>query len=254
MEVDSKRRFSSRAKYYDAYRPKYPQALLNYLREKLSFSQRSVVADIGSGTGILTELLLKNGNTVYAIEPNENMRKAAEGRLSEYPTFKSIDGSAESTTLRSNSVDFVTAAQSFHWFQQAEAKREFRRILRENGWVVLVWNTRKTSTPFLQRYEDLVAWIGAERKNRVKHEDLTDSALAEFLGKYETVKIRNSQQLDLDGLVGRLLSASYSPLPGESLHSELVRKATDLFERYQRKGTVTVEYWTEVYAGRLGRA
>ena len=157
LEGDPKCRFSGRAGYYDAYRPKYPETLLNYMRERLSFSQQSVVADIGSGTGILTELLLKNGNTVLAIEPNDDMRETARARLSHYPTFRSVNGSAESTTLERKSVDFVTAAQSFHWFQQAAAKREFRRILRVNGWVVLIWNTRKTSAPFLQGYADLVA-------------------------------------------------------------------------------------------------
>jgi len=181
------------------------------------------------------------------------MRKTARSRLSHYPTFNSVNGSAESTTLERKSVDFVTAAQSFHWFQQAAAKREFRRILRVNGWVVLVWNTRKTSAPFLQGYADLVAWVDSERKNRVKHEDLSSDAITQFLGRqYETAKLESSQRLDLDGLVGRLMSASYAPLPGERLHEDLVGKARDLFDRYQRNGTVTLEYWTEVHAGKLG--
>ena len=252
--VDPKDRFSRRAQYYDAYRPRYPESLLTYMREQLSLSQRSLVADIGSGTGILTEMLLENGNTVFAIEPNEDMRKTAEARLSHYLTFKSVKGSAEATTLQSNSVDFITAAQSFHWFQVGAAKREFRRILRMDGWVVLIWNTRMTSSPFLQGYEALVAWTAGETKNRVRHEDLTGTAIIEFLEKYQAVKLHSSQVLDLNGLVGRLLSASYSPLPGEPLHEQLVRKATDLFDRYQRNGTVTLEYWTEVYAGKLHQA
>jgi len=252
LEGDPKHRFAGRAQYYDAYRPKYPETLLTYFRECLSLSRQSVIADIGSGTGILTELFLKNGNTVFAVEPNDDMRNTAQSRLSHYPTFKSVNGSAESTTLESKSVDFVTAAQSFHWFHHVAAKREFRRIVRVNGWAVLIWNTRKASTPFLQGYEDLVTWITSERKNRVKHEDLTVDAIAEFLGRqYETVKLENSQHIDLDGLVGRLMSASYAPLPGERLHEELVGKARDLFDRYQRNGTVTIEYWTEVYAGRV---
>ena len=252
--MDPEQRFSKRAEYYDTYRPKYPRALLKYLREELSFSERSVIADIGSGTGLLTELLLKNGNTVFAVEPNDDMRKTAEARLSHYPTFKSTIGCAESTTLPSNSVDFVTAAQSFHWFRVAAAKCEFSRILRENGWVVLMWNTRKTSTPFQQGYENLVAWIASEKKNRVRHEDLANSTIAEFLGKYETIRLQNSQRVDLDGLIGRMMSASYCPLPGDPLHAELVRKATDLFAQYQRNGFVELEYWIEVYAGQFCEA
>jgi ubiquinone/menaquinone biosynthesis C-methylase UbiE len=251
LQADPKNRFSKRAQYYTAYRPRYPDVLLRYLESKLAFSRQSVIADIGSGTGILTELLLSNGNTVYGIEPNADMRRIAEANLLRYPNFKSVNGSAESTTLSDDSVDFVTAAQSFHWFQVRQAGHEFRRILKRNGWVVLIWNTRKTSTPFLQGYEELVIRISRENKNRVKHEDLTGRAIAEFLGKYKMVKLDNSHELDLRGLIGRLLSASYSPLPDEPMYSELVRGATDLFNRSQQNGRVKFEYWTEVYAGHL---
>jgi ubiquinone/menaquinone biosynthesis C-methylase UbiE len=249
--VDPKTRFSRRAEYYDAYRPKYPKAFLNYLESQLSFSRSAMVADVGSGTGILTELLLKNGNTVFGVEPNEDMRKIAEANLWHYKGFKSISGSAEATTLLSNSVDFITAAQSFHWFQPKEANTEFRRILRKKGWVVLIWNTRKTSSPFLREYEALVTWIGGEKKNRIRHEDFCEATLSEFLGECKKTKLDNSQQLELSGMIGRLLSASYSPLPGDPLYVELVRKATDLFNRYQEDGKVAFEYWTEVYAGQL---
>jgi len=251
MRLDPKGRFSNRAQYYDAFRPKYPKSLLTYLQKKLLLSQLSVIADVGSGTGIFTELLLKNGNTVFAVEPNEDMRKKAEAKLSVYPNFKSVNGSAESTTLPDKSVDFVTAAQSFHWFRLPAAKVEFFRILRLNGWVVFIWNTRKTSTPFLQAYEDLVTWISGETKKRVRHEDFTGDAIADFLGKYETVKLQSSQELDLEGLIGRLMSASYSPLPGDSLHPEFIRRATDLFNCYQQNGFVGLRYETEVNAGKL---
>jgi ubiquinone/menaquinone biosynthesis C-methylase UbiE len=221
------------------------------MRERFWFSERSVIADVGCGTGILAELFLRNGNSVFGVEPNEDMRTAAEARLVSYRSFRSINGSAESTTLPNASVDFITAAQSFHWFQPKETGREFRRILRPSGWVVLIWNTRKTTTPFLQGYEELVSWVARERKNRVKHEDLGPEAISEFLGKHEETKLESSQRLDLEALVGRLMSASYSPLPGEPLHPELVRMAEELFERYQRNGFVELEYWTEVYASQL---
>ena len=251
MQLDPRNRFSRRAEYYDAYRPKYPRALVNYLESQLSFSQQAIVADVGSGTGILTELIVQNGNTVFGVEPNEDMRKMAEANLSKYPGFKSINASAEATTLLSSSVDFITAAQSFHWFRSEAAKTEFRRILRRDGWVVVLWNTRKTSTPFLQGYEELVTYIAAEKKNRVSHEDLSEAKMSEFLGAYKKTKLDNSQQLTLRGMIGRLLSASYSPLPNEPHYEELVRRATELFNRYQQDGKVTFEYWTEVYAGQL---
>jgi len=250
--MDSKDRFSNRASYYDAYRPKYPDALLAYLKHDLSLSPRSVIADIGSGTGILSELLLRNGNTVFAIEPNRDMRTMAEANLSHYPAFRTIAGSAESTTLPNQSVDFITAGQSFHWFQPVETRMEFLRILKENGWVVLIWNTRKTHTAFLQEYEELVAWAASQKKNRLKHEDIAERTIAEFLGDYKMTKLDNFQRIDLQGLIGRLLSASYSPLLGEPSHSELIRRATDLFNRNQEEGIVTLEYWTDVYAGQPG--
>ena len=249
--MDPKDRFSNRAKYYDAYRPSYPDTLLTYLEHELSFSPRSVVADIGSGTGILSELLLRNGNTVFGIEPNEDMRRIAESNLSHYPCFRSIRGLAESTTLPNQSVNFITAGQSFHWFQPVEARTEFRRILKENGWTVLIWNTRKTHTTFLREYEELVAWIASQGKNRVKHEEISEKTFADVLGDYRMTRLDNFQRLDLRGLIGRLLSASYSPLLGDPSYPELIRRATDLFNRDQDEGIVTLEYWTEVYAGQL---
>jgi SAM-dependent methyltransferase len=251
LEVDPKKRFANRAEYYDMYRPNYPKALLRYFVNELAFSPESVVADIGSGTGILSELLLGNGNLVFAVEPNDEMRSKAEAKLSTYRGFRSVNGSAESTTLPAGSVDLITAAQSFHWFVPEEARAEFRRILRLNGWVALIWNTRKTSTPFLQGYEELVDWLRSESKNAVKHEDLSDRVISEFLGNYKVVKLDNSQQLDLKGLLGRLSSASYSPLPTDPLYGEFVRRARELFERYQQNGTISLGYWTEVYAGQL---
>lgn len=250
MQVDSKKRFSKRADHYAKYRPRYPDAILQYLEHELSFSRAAIVADVGSGTGILSEMLLKNGNTVFGIEPNEDMRKTAETNLLMYPNFRSINGSAETTTLANDSVDFITAAQSFHWFDPPRAKTEFRRILRYGGWVVLVWNTRKTSTPFLQAYDQLTK-EAAMKKRRVRHEEITGASLSRFLGSYRAVKFPNSQDLDYDGLVGRLLSASYAPLPGEPSHEQTLARLSEIFNRYQVKGVVEFEYETEMYAGQL---
>ena len=249
LEKDPRKRFSRRAEYYSRYRPSYPTSLLCYLEQNLCFSQASVVADVGSGTGILSKLLLEHGNSVFGVEPNEDMRRTAESNLAKYPNYTSIGGSAESTTLEDGSVDFITAAQSFHWFNPERAKVEFRRVIRREGWVVLIWNTRRTSTPFLQAYDALVSWIPDNQ--RARHEDLGDQALRSFLGDYRAVKLDNSQELDYEGLVGRLLSSSYAPLRGEPLFDEMIAKVSDLFNRYQVDGVVTLDYVTEVYAGQL---
>lgn len=250
LEIDPKKRFSKRAEYYSRYRPSYPDSLLRYLERELSFSQASVVADVGSGTGILSELLLRNGNRVFGVEPNEDMRRTAEATLVKFKNFRSISGSSESTTLENGSVDFITAAQSFHWFNPEQTRAEFRRILRDGGWVVLIWNTRETSTPFLQEYDQLVSWVSEWR--RIRHEDVSESMIRGFLGGYRAVKLTNSQKSDYEGLVGRLLSASYAPLPGEPLFDEMITKVSELFNRHEVDGVVTFEYETEVYAGQLG--
>lgn len=250
LQVDSKKRFSKRADHYAKYRPRYPDAILQYLERELSFSRASIVADVGSGTGILSEMFLKNGNTVFGIEPNEDMRRMGEANLLMYPNFRSINGSAESTTLAKDSVDFVTAAQSFHWFDAPRAKIEFRRILRDGGWVILIWNTRKTATPFLQAYDQLVREASKEKRTE-RHEDLDDTALCSFLGDHRVAKLSNFQELGFEGLVGRLLSSSYAPLPGEPTYERTLARLSEIFNRYKANGVVRFEYETEAYSGQL---
>jgi len=247
---DPEERFSEHAAYYAKNRPRYPVEILRYLESELSFSCVSTVADVGSGTGIFSEMLLKNGNTVFGIEPNQEMRKIAEAILSTYPNFRSINGTAESTTLPDQSVDFITAAQSFHWFDLPRTKPEFRRILRQNGWVVLVWNTRRTSTPFLQAYEQLLSEAPIVSR-RVRHEDINEQTLRSFLGKFREVKLWNYQDLDYQGLVGRLLSASYAPLPGDPYYADVIAKLREIFERHEIEGLVRFEHVTELFAGQL---
>lgn len=245
-----KERFSEHAAYYASSRPRYPRTILQYLESELSFSRGSTVADVGSGTGIFSEMLLENGNTVFGIEPNLEMRKIAEARLSGYPRFRSINGTAESTTLPDKSVHFITAAQSFHWFDLPRTRLEFRRILRKNGWVILVWNTRRTTTPFLQAYERLLSEAPIMNR-RVRHEDFDEKTLRNFLGEFKEVKLSNHQDLDHEGLVGRLLSASYAPVPGEPHYQEVIAKLRRIFERHEIDGYIRFEYDTELYAGQL---
>src|ERR1700732_4152215 len=132
--ADSKQRFSNRVADYVRYRPGYPAEVLTLLRTQCGLKSGHVIADIGSGTGFLSELFLKNGNRVYGIEPNEAMRQAGEEYLASYDGFASINGSAEATTLDDASIDFVSAGQAFHWFEPVVARHEFRRILKPEGW------------------------------------------------------------------------------------------------------------------------
>jgi len=143
MMTDSKNRFSSRVEDYIKYRPGYPQEVISLLAAECGLTPDSIISDVGSGTGILSELFLRCGNKVYGVEPNAEMRTAAKRLLKDYVNFQSIDGNAEATTLPKHSVDFVTAAQAFHWFDQPKAHREFASILKPDGWAVLIWNERR---------------------------------------------------------------------------------------------------------------
>jgi ubiquinone/menaquinone biosynthesis C-methylase UbiE len=247
---DPKDRFTNRAVYYARFRPKYPEVILSYMAEELGFSNSSIVADIGSGTGILSELFLKNGNPVLGVEPNGEMRKAAEALLTEYPSFRSVNGSAEATALPNQSVDFITAAQSFHWFNPTTTRKEFLRILKPHGWVVLIWNTRRDSSPFMQAYNRVVNAY-ANEAHHVKHEDVSEETIRNFLGQYKSRVFDNHQLLNFEGLVGRLLSSSYAPLPGDSTYRPMMEELRGIYESNQRDGIVRMEYDTQVYSGQL---
>lgn len=245
-------RFSTRAEAYAKYRPDYPPGVVKILKSECGLTGDSVVADVGSGTGILTELLLKNGNRVFGIEPNEAMRVFAEEMLKDYNHFVSVDGSAEATALDDDSVDIVIAAQAFHWFDREKTKREFKRILKPNGWVALIWNERRLdSTSFLRAYEDLLLRYGTDY-HEVRHENVADK-LAEFFApdEFKLVNLDNFQHFDLAAFQGRVASASYTPEPGHPNFDALGSGLQRLFDEHNRDGTVTFEYDTRIYYGHL---
>ncbi len=250
--TDSTEGFSDRVENYIRYRPHYPTAVLDVLRAECQLQPSSVVADIGSGTGILTEIFLKNGNVVYAVEPNGPMRAAGERLSSHHPHFHSVNGTAEGTTLLSTSVDFITAGQAFHWFDRAKARVEFARILHSLGWVVLIWNERlESTTPFAKGYELLLRNYGTDYKT-VDHRRIDEQTLREFFGGHFVCRtFPNSQHFDLAGLQGRLLSSSYAPAAGHPRHEPMLAELERLFAAYQESGKVIIEYETKVFAGHL---
>ena len=245
-------RFSSRVANYIRYRPHYPQEVLTILEQECGLSPQSVIADIGSGTGILAVPFLKNGNKVFGVEPNDDMRSAAESLLSHYKQFVSVGAAAERTNLTSASVDFVIAGQAFHWFDAELARHEFRRILKNDGWVVLIWNERKLdSTPFLRRYESLLLKWGTDYE-KVRHENTTRDLEGFFAP--EVLHVRrtdNLQEFDLAGLEGRLYSSSYTPEPGSPNFAGMVSELRALFAEHAQSGKVAFEYETAIYFGHL---
>ncbi len=251
--MDVTERFSSRVEDYIRHRPSYPQEVLTLLEHECGFTDDSVVADIGAGTGILTRLFLDNENAVFAVEPNEKMREAADRLLGRYGRYLSVSGRAEFTRLRSESVDFVTAGQAFHWFDREQARAEFLRILKPEGWVVLIWNDRRlTDAPFVAAYEAFLEKHGIDYAD-VKHRDGVARQVDEFFGpaRHRTATLANHQRLDFEGLRGRLLSASYIPQEGHPGYEPMLRDLQRLFGDYQDGGAVTLEYDTRLYFGQL---
>lgn len=251
--TDPVRRFSSRAENYAKCRPGYPEGVLDVLKSECGLGDLSIIADVGSGTGILSEMFLKNGNRVFGVEPNAAMREVGERLLSSFANFVSVDGSAEATTLEPESVDFILAAQAFHWFDREKAKREFARILRREGWVVLVWNERRLdSTPFLRDYENLLLRCGTDYQD-VRHENVAGEIASFFAPEtFQLRNLENFQHFDFDAFKGRVCSASYTPEPGHPNFEPMLLELEKIFEANNSQGIVTFEYDTRVYYGHLG--
>ncbi len=251
--IDPTLRFSNRVDNYIKYRPQYPQEVIETLRKECQLTSSSLVADIGAGTGALTKLFLQNGNQVFAVEPNREMREGAECLLQDYPGFRSIEGRAEATNMADQSVDFVAVGQAFHWFDCQAARREFLRILHPIGWVMIVWNEREfESTLFLRDYEQLLQRYGTDYA-RVRHKQVYDTALDDLYGvkgfKSRTFSCR--QEFDYEGVRGRLLSSSYTPEAGHTNHEPMLAELLRIFQAHEVNGRVTFEYATQMYFGRL---
>ena len=245
-------RFSSRVEDYLRYRPGYPRDVIVLLATECGLTPNSVVADVASGTGIFTRLLLENGSSVFAVEPNREMRAAGEEFLKGYGRFTSVAGSAEATTLPVHSVDMITAAQAAHWFDRRKARSEFVRILKPGGWLVLLWNERKTEgTAFLRDYERLLLTYGTDYQE-VRHERTT-SEIADFFAPspFQTRTFRTCQECDYTALEGRLLSSSYTPQPGHSGYRPMLGELRRIFEAHQIDQRVVLEYDTRVFYGQL---
>ncbi len=245
-------RFSDRVDDYIRYRPGYPPAVIESLNGEFGLKASHAIADLGSGTGISAELFLRHSNAVYAVEPNADMRGAAEKRLGRYPSFHSIDGRAEATTLPDASVDWVVAAQAFHWFDVEAAQRECRRILKPDGRVVLLWNNRRLDSPFMKDYEALIHRFAIDF-HQINHENAEkDGRIDRFFGDaYERRTFPNEQVFEFNGVRGRLTSSSYMPKEGHPSFEELMAELHRTFDRHRQNGRVRFDYDTKMWVGPL---
>lgn len=248
--TDSTQRFSNRVEAYVKFRPGYPSQLVQTLLQKSMLDAGGVVADVGSGTGIFTRLLLDQELKVFAIEPNANMRQAAESLFTDHPHFNSLDAPAERTGLEDNSIDLITAAQAFHWFNNAATRAEFGRILKPDGRLALIWNKRKVDQPLQQAYDAILRTYAPEYE-AVNHMNLAEADIAEFFaeGRMEVLHFDNSQQLTFSGLLGRLKSSSYCPAESSPQYPSLVAELAALFDQFALNDSIDFQYDTQLYLG-----
>lgn len=252
MATDPTRRFSNRVDDYVKYRPSYPAEVVSWLQHQYGEDKHVVIADIGAGTGISSQLFLDAGYRVIAVEPNREMRERAQELLAGYPGLTATDGTAENTGLAAAGVDWIVCGQAFHWFDAPAAKAEFRRILKPGGLVLLLWNERLVETPFEQEYEQLIGTYGRQYQS-LNHRNVGMEQMAAF---YDPQPVRletfaNRQVFDYEGLKGRLLSSSYMPLAGDDGYEAMLNGLRSLFERYQQAGQITIHYTTKLYCGAL---
>jgi ubiquinone/menaquinone biosynthesis C-methylase UbiE len=246
-------RFADRVEDYIKYRPRYSHDVVQALREACGLSPEHSIVDVGCGTGLLAQIFLENGNQVIGVEPNAEMREAGEQFLSSFAKFSMVAGMAEATTLPDQCADFVIAGQAFHWFQPRPTRIEFARILKPQGWVVLVWHDRDLeSTPFLRAYEDFLHRHATDYSTVAHNKVANHGALEQFYSpdRMEVIVQATQQRFDLEGLRGRLLSSSYAPREGSSAEA-MLKELPKLFAAYAQGGQVVFEYWTRIYYGHL---
>lgn len=247
--TDPTARFSSRVADYVRYRPDYPPQLVDALAGHCRWSGPVEIADLGSGTGLSTLPFLERGHRVYGVEPNAEMRAAAELLLAAHGGFRSVAGRAEATGLPAASVDLVFAAQAFHWFDVAAAANETRRILRAGGHAAVAWNLRRTTgSAFLDGYEALLREYGTDYA-AVAERYADPAALLRYFGGPHYVEYRfdHVQHFDLEGLRGRLLSSSYTPAAGDPRHAPMLLALQRLYAATAVDDRVAFAYDTCLY-------
>jgi len=251
--LQSTERFSDRVADYVRYRPTYPAAMIDWLRKAHGVTPDWRIADIGAGTGISSKMFLDAGHSVIAVEPNAAMRGAAIEWLGSNPDFRAVDGHADATALDDSSVDLVSVAQAFHWFDPEKARQEFQRILRPGGLAAIYWNSRRLiGTTFLEGYEALLQIYGTDYTS-VAERYADEPRMREWFGQgwRGAASFDHRQLLDFDALRGRLMSSSYAPQAGHPRHEPMIEALRRLFDACAVEGRVSFDYDTCVYVGEI---
>lgn len=245
-------KFDQKGGIYSKARPSYPDKLFSYLTGNGYVGKATVIADIGSGTGKFTQQIGRYSEKVFAVEPNDDMRLIAEKNFADCSNIVSVNGSAENTTLSDSSVDFITVAQAFHWFDRKTFKAECRRILRKNGKVLLVWNDRDTDSNLIWENYEINRKFCPNFKGSSNGIDFGKDSFADFFdGDFEVVNFRNDLIYDKDAFISRCLSSSYAPKQGDETYNMYVNELRELFEKYSKNSVVPYPYITRCYIGNV---
>lgn len=253
--MDNTEKFNQKADAYSFGRPTYAKTFIDWLYSEQGLNRQSIIADIGSGTGILSKQLLDKGSIIYAVEPNTDMRINAENKLKSFKNFRSVNGTAEHTTLENNCVDFITVAQAFHWFNVISFKKECYRILKPNGKVFLIWNTRDSAADvniqqgliFKKYCPNFVGFSGGIKEN-------DERICAFFENKFVRVEFDKPLLYDREKFIQRSLSSSYSLNKEDKNFNQFLQAINDFFDRYSINGVLTVPNNTVVYFGTVACA
>jgi ubiquinone/menaquinone biosynthesis C-methylase UbiE len=246
-------KFTDKAEVYAKHRPGYAHEYIKYLLTATSLNEGNVVADIGSGTGILSRQLLESGLTVIGVEPNDDMRTIAEQELKQNSCFISVNAAAEHTTLDDKSVDLVTAAQAFHWFDKERFKQECQRILKPSAKVALVWNSRDGSSALNKESAEICQCYCPNFKGFSGGIEESEDVFRQFYkdGKYDFRRLRNDLEFDFAGFLGRYLSASYAPKKNAKEYGPFISAFTNLFEKYSNNGKIIISNVIRSYLGEV---
>lgn len=250
--MDNTKLFSGKAEDYNKARPGYSNEFIEYLYNEIGFNKNSVIADIGSGTGKFSRYILDRDSKVFCVEPNEDMRKMAEKELSNYSNFISVKGEADNTTLENNSVDFITVAQAFHWFDVEKFREECRRILKSEGKVILIWNSRninhivnkasnEINKKYCPRFKGFSSGVVKDDK-RIK---------AFFFDRYNRIEFTNNLYYNKENFIKRSLSSSYSLNADDKKYNEYIEEIEKLFDKYSCNGIIEIGNNTVGYIGEI---
>jgi SAM-dependent methyltransferase len=248
-------RFTGRVADYERYRTRYPKAVIGILKARCGLRWTQLVADIGAGTGMLSELFLEHGNAVIAVEPNDDMRDACERFASMWPGMLVVKGTAEATGLEDGSIDLIAAGRAFHWFDLEKAAKEFRRILRPGGWVVLVNQGRvRDESPQSLDYEAMLREHGTDYEENRERYGISPRVDAFFAGgELFREEIHGQQRLTFEELVGQTQSLSVTPEPGHEKYDGMQRALQEFFEKWEVNGAVVMPTVCRVACGRFSK-